>query len=370
MIGSLLRSLHPKNFITMSTLKQFGWSDIHHTYINNSPYRDLSPGRVVSVRGFKYFLATENGEIETELSGKLMFSTVNEDLPKVGDWVMFMDYGSLGYIIDVMPRLNEVSRKNPGNKTEKQVLAANIDYAMIVQGLDRDFNIMRIERYVVQMLNCRIEPLIILNKVDLVPDVSAYRDEVQKLQRDIEVHFCSTYSGAGIQNLITDVLKPFKTYILLGSSGVGKSSLLNAFTASSLQKVNTTSDSTAKGKHTTTTRDLFLLPNGSLLIDSPGMREFGVTSAEGISNEEMFPAIEKYAGDCRFANCTHQHENCCAVLEALNSGNLSRELYESYLKLVKEQKRFEINVEDKKRLGKLAGRMAREANQHRKKNKF
>lgn len=353
----------------MTSLNNYGWNSIHQAYFTKNEKKDLSIGRVVSIKGFRYYLITENGEIETELSGKLLFGTVQEELPKVGDWVFFMDYDTIGYIISVFPRTNELSRKNPGNKIQKQVLAANVDYAFIVQGLDRDFNIMRLERYLVQITACGIKPIVILNKADLIDNPDAFKVEVEKLQRDCPIYFCSTLTGQGINELTCQCLEMHKTYILIGSSGVGKSSLLNSFLDLSVQRTGNTSDATFKGKHTTTTRDLFRLPNGSLIIDTPGMREFGLTFEEGES-DELFPVIKKIGDGCRFADCKHINETGCAVLDALGSGELSMEIYESYVKLMKEQKRFEIKVEDKKRLGKQFGKMAREANNHRKKNKY
>ena len=351
-------------------LNNYGWNNFHQEYFHKNATDNLSVGRVFSIKGFKYFLVTEKGELETELSGKLLFGTATEDLPKVGDWVFFMDYDAMGYIISVFPRMNELSRKNPGAKTERQVLAANVDYAFIVQGLDRDFNIMRLERYLVQITTCGIKPVVILNKADLIDKPDEYKDQVMKLHRDCPVHFCSTYTGRGIDELVNHGMEPYKTYILIGSSGVGKSSLLNALMNSSVQRTANTSDSTQKGKHTTTTRELFQLSNGSLIIDTPGMREFGLTFEEGQQSDELFPYITKIGAGCRFTDCTHVNEAGCAVLEAVHAGQLDSEVYESYLKLLKEQKRFAIKAEDKKRLGKQFGKMTREANSYRKKYKY
>lgn len=350
-------------------LKNYGWNNFHQQHADKNLKTDLSIGRIISIKGFKYFIIAEKGERETELSGKLLYGASQEELPKVGDWVFFMDYDSMGYIIEVFPRMNALTRKTPGAKTEKQVLAANVDCALIVQGLDRDFNVMRLERYLVQITACNIEPIIILNKSDLVKDLEQYSTEVQKLHRDCELYFCSNYTSSGILEIQNKVLEKYKTYILLGSSGVGKSSLLNVLASSDIQKTGGTSESTEKGKHTTTTRDLFQLPNGSLLIDTPGMREFGVTFEEAGASEDMFPAIQKFSANCKFADCKHIHEAGCAVTDAVQTGNLDPEVYESYLKLLKEQKRFEIKVEDKKRLGKQFGKIVREANNHRKKYK-
>lgn len=359
----------PLTIQEMISLEDFGWNNFFQSVTTNIK-EELSPGRITSIQGFKYFVITEKGEIEAELSGKLLYGASPEELPKLGDWVSLKDYGAIGYIVEVLPRMNELSRKNPGKKTEKQVLAANIDQALIVQGLDRDFNIMRLERYLVQFAACRIKSVVILNKADLITNPEHYRSEVKKLQRDCPVYFCSSYNGTGIDELRNSVLQKSKTYIMIGSSGVGKSSLLNSLMNLPVQQTNSTSDFNNKGRHTTTTRDLFALPNGSLLIDTPGMREFGLTSDEGQNSNEMFPAIQKFASGCRYADCKHVDDPGCAIIEALQSGELEREVYDSYIKLLKEQRRFEINIEDKKKLNKQFGKMTREAKNYRKKYKY
>lgn len=352
----------------MTTLEQFGWNQYQSFYKRSNP--EWKIGRIISIKGFKHLLVTESGELEAELSGKLLYGLEPEEIPKVGDWVHYLDYETMGYIVDLLPRINELARKNPGSRNVKQVLAANIDYALIVQGLDRDFNIMRLERYIVQLIACGIKPIVILNKADLVENKESYREEVQKLKRDCPVYFCSTLTGFGINEIVATALQPAMTFILIGSSGVGKSSLMNSFMSTDLQKVNTISDFNSKGKHTTTTRDLFQLPNGALVIDSPGMREFGLTSDGDADKGDLFPAIRKVAVRCRYGDCRHLNEVGCAVIEAVQSGDLSTEVYDSYLKLIKEQRRFEVRIEDKKRLNKQFGKMTREAKDYRKKYKF
>ncbi|HEY5824073.1 MAG TPA: ribosome small subunit-dependent GTPase A [Cyclobacteriaceae bacterium] len=354
----------------MTLLTEYGWNDFHqNNYININSDKELAVGRVLSIKGFKYFIVTEAGEMEAELSGKLMYGTANEELPKVGDWTLYKAYDSLAYLIDVLPRVNELSRKTPGKQNNKQVLATNVDYALIVQGLDENFNLMRLERYLVQLANCNINPLVVLNKADLVTNPEEFINEVKRLKHDCPVYLCSTLNGLGLDELRNDVLEKSKTYILIGSSGVGKSSLLNALLNTAMQQTQATSDSNSKGKHTTTTRDLFVLPNGSLLIDTPGMREFGLTADEGQSSDTLFPALQEFASRCRFGDCKHLSETGCGVLEALQTGELDADVYASYIKLMKEQRRFEIKAEDKKRLGKQFGKMTKEAKDHRKKYK-
>lgn len=353
----------------MNSLIQYGWNTGLDQYYH-SLKTNLLPGRIISIQGYKYHLITERGELETELSGKLLFESDVEHLPKVGDWVLFIDYSTTGYIIEIFPRMNALSRRSPGRKTEKQILAANIDYALIVQGLDRDFNLMRLDRYITQIIACGIEPIVILNKSDLADDPSVQKAAVQKLQRDCPVFVCSTHNASGIEEIRGNIFHAGKTHILIGSSGVGKTSLLNVLMQGEAQKTGLLSDSTQKGRHTTTTRDLYLLPNGALIIDTPGMREFGVTFEDQTSESETFPAIRELASECRFTDCQHVNEQGCAVLRALREGLLDPVVYESYTKLIKEQRRFQISAEEKKQQSKIFGRMTKEAKLHRKKYKY
>lgn len=352
----------------MNILNNYGWNKYFHESCNTLSQNNFEPGRVISIQGFKYTLITNSGELEAELSGKLLYGSDQEFLPKVGDWVLFIRYDTLGYIVEMLPRMNELHRKAPGAKTEKQVLAANIDYALIVQGLDRDFNLMRLERYLVQIAACNIKPIVVLNKADLVDDIKIFRAEVSKLGRGCPVYFCSTYTLIGIDELKSE-LKRNLTYMLIGSSGVGKSSLLNALSGDASRVTGNVSESTGKGRHVTTSRDLFQLPNGSLMIDTPGMREFGVAFDEAAYASGLFPLIDQFAWNCRYSDCTHLTEEGCAVLEAYKRGDLEPEVYQSYLKLVKEQKHFALKAEDKKRLGKQFGKMIREVKEFKKRYK-
>ena len=352
----------------MKILESFGWTRFREQ-INYQESADSLIGRVFSIKGFKYYIVSDAGEKECELAGRLLFGSETEELPKVGDWICFLDYGETGFIIDVLPRVNLLARKNPGTRTEKQVLAANIDVAFVVQGIDRDFNLNRLERYLVQLSMCGISPVVILNKADLSSEREYFVHEIEKLQRDCSIIFCSTLSVDGIDELV-NALQPGLTYILIGSSGVGKSSILNALMNRDLQKTASMSELTSKGKHTTTTRDLFQLANGSMMIDTPGMREFGLTMEDSETSDALFPPIQELSRQCRYSDCTHQDEPGCAVLAALHNGDLEHGIYESYLKLIKELRRFQVKIEDRKRISKQWGKMSREAANHRKKNKF
>jgi ribosome biogenesis GTPase len=353
----------------MTTLIQYGWTAFHDDQYNHYAKGGLSAARVTSVRGFRYVLITERGELEAEVSGRLLYGNPAEDIPRVGDWVLYADYDSTGYITDVLPRTNTLARREAGTENGKQVLACNIDSAFIVQGLDRDYNLMRLDRYVVQVMACGIRPVIILNKSDLADNAEDYVRDVAALKRDCPVLLCSTVTGTGIDTISSSVLEEFKTYVLVGSSGAGKSSIVNALMNREVQSVSEVSDFNQKGRHTTSTRDLFRLPGGSLIIDTPGMREFGMTSISDDSSADLFPEISKVSRLCRFNDCAHMGETGCAVVAAVNSGALDQTIYRSYVKLVKEQKRFALTASDKKRLARQAGKMVREAKDYRKRFK-
>jgi ribosome biogenesis GTPase len=354
----------------MTTLEQYGWNEFFSQCNILNRNKDFVTGRVISVKGFKYHLILESGETEAELSGKLLFGNDHELLPKVGDWVFCLKYDTMGYITEVFPRINRLARKNPDKTSEKQILAANIDYALIVQGLDRDFNLMRLDRYLVQIIANGISPIIVLNKADLVSDLEVYLNEVLRLGKECPVYFCSTYDGSGLEELLTQALLPAKTSIMVGSSGVGKSSLLNSFKKSAARVTGPLSSSTHKGMHVTSTRDLFRLPNGSLIIDTPGMREFGIALEDGLQTDGLFPSIDEFSRKCRYADCSHTNEEGCAVIDAYENQLLDPAVYNSYIKLMKEQKRFEIRAGESKRLGKQFGKMVREAKDFRNKYKY
>ena len=353
----------------MTTLIQYGWNEFHAEHYNHHPKDRLLPGRVISVKGFRYLLMTEKGELEAEVSGKLLYGNAVEDIPKVGDWILFADFDSIGYITDVLPRTNALVRREAGSESALQVLASNIDAALIVQGLDRDFNVMRLDRYIVQIIACGIRPVIILNKADLAVDPEAFVKEVGDLKHGCPINLCSTLTGSGIDVIRYDVLEKFKTYILVGSSGAGKSSIVNALMSEVVQRTGDLSDFSQKGKHTTSTRNLFRLCNGSLIIDTPGMREFGMTSISDDKTSDLFPVISQFSAGCRFNDCTHMGEAGCAVIAAVDCGELDEVIYRSYLKLIKEQKRFGMSAADKKREGWQMGKMVREAKVYRKRFK-
>ena len=353
----------------MEKLYAFGWNSYKHHFKNlDIPNLD-DIGRVISIKGFKYHLITSYGLLEAELLGRIL-TLENHEQPKVGDWVRFIKMDDAGYINEVLTRVNEFYRKSIGKETSKQTLATNIDRVVIVQGLDQNFNLMRLERYLVQSATCGIPAVVILNKSDLCEDQARVAAEVERLGRNTKCYFTSTKTGEGMDVLKSEVFVSGETSLLVGSSGVGKSSLINALMGAEKQATRETSDATKKGKHTTTSRDMLLLENGAIIIDTPGMRELGIGFEEGADFSEQFPVIDEYAHDCRFDNCTHTNEAGCAVIEALEEGKLDELVYNSYLKLIREQEHFQTSIHEKKKEGKRFGKMIKEAKAHRKRFKY
>lgn len=353
----------------MPTLQSYGWNEHFMRHSEQINSQSLEVARVLSIQGFKHLLITETGNMDAELAGALLNSCEPEAYPKVGDWVLVKRYDEEGIIIDILPRINALSRKAPGTQSTRQVLAANIDAAFIVQGLDRDYNLMRLQRYVQQVLQCNIQPVVILNKADLVPDPEMYRQAVKEMGYNCPVVLTSALNQAQQNEWMSQYLLPRHTYILLGSSGVGKSTLLNSLLGYRLQEEGATSTANNKGKHTTTARYLVLLPNGSMVIDAPGMREFGVTGESG-SEGVFHPLIDELAPKCRFGDCTHQHEPGCSIIAAVHDGTLPEQVYRSYLKLLREQYHFKASEADKRRNEKHFSKVARQIFKHRKDSKY
>ncbi len=327
----------------------------------------LQPGhtlaRVTAVDRGAFLVRNAAAEIHAELAGKLRFATsAAADLPCVGDWVGVQWPPAEGPAIihAVLPRRSHLRRKTPGKSVEIQMIAANIDAAFIVQGCPFDFNLARLDRYLVTAHDGRIEPRIILSKTDLVTPDALERLIAQIRDAGItaEILPLSSSTGDGLAEFQAQLL-PGRTYCLLGSSGVGKTTLINRLLGREAFDTRSVS-STGEGVHTTSRRHLLMLDNGAMLVDTPGMRELGLVGTDA-GLDAAFQDIGDFARDCRFPDCTHMHEPGCAVLAALDRGDLNEERYESFLKLRKEAAFHSLSYAEKRQKDKAFGRFVKSA---------
>lgn len=292
------------------------------------------PGRIVASHGALHRVATEAGELLAETAGRLRHEARSPlDLPAVGDFVALLPRTGegRGAIHRVLPRRSRFVRGAAGEQTREQVVAANVDVVFLVSGLDRDYNLRRIERYLSLAFESGALPVVVLNKADLREDAAACLEEVAAVAPGTPVHLLSAKGHQGLDELGT-YLRPRQTVALLGSSGVGKSTLVNALLGRTHFRTREVREIDQRGRHTTTHRELVALPGGALLIDTPGMRELQLWDAEaGIA--DAFADVTALAVDCRFRDCGHADEPGCAVTAAASSGSLPRERLESYRKL-------------------------------------
>ncbi|MBK6951872.1 MAG: ribosome small subunit-dependent GTPase A [Crocinitomicaceae bacterium] len=352
-------------------LEDLGYTDALENFRCENKLQDFDIGRIVAEHKERYIVKTEHGDYEAEITGNLRFSAKGrEDFPAVGDWVAITLYDSdFSIIHKVLPRFSTISRQAVGHFGEIQIIATNIDYALLVQAADRDFNINRLERYLTICYSSNVNPIIVLTKTDLITD-DLKDDIVARIRqriKNIPVFTISNETQAGYEDL-KKMIQKGKTFCFLGSSGVGKSSLLNNLAGRNLMKTNTISSSTNKGRHVTSHRELIVLENGGILIDNPGMREVGVAdAAQGL--ETTFDLIFDLSKNCKFKDCTHTSEIGCAVLQAVDEGNLDAALYENYMKMEREKKHFESTVAERRKKEKSFGKMVKDYKNLKKKNK-
>ncbi len=330
-----------------------------------------SVARITAVDKDHYLVRNETGEVLAELTGRLMFSAESSiDLPTVGDWAFVQYYNSntFGIIEDLLPRKSVLRRKAAGKKVDYQMIASNIDVAFIMQSCDFNFNLRRLERYLVMVNDGNIEPMLLLSKSDLVSqeDLEQKILAVRSANFNGEIIAFSNETSSGLTQ-IQQVLKSGKTYCLLGSSGVGKTTLLNNLMGRDAFKTNLVREKDGKGKHTTTRRQLIVLEQGAMLIDTPGMRELAnIGVSTGI--DESFSDIFELSEECRFANCTHISEMGCSVLMALERGELSEGRYRSYLKLIKESEYHQMSYVEKRVKDRKFGQFIKSVMKDKKKN--
>ena len=350
-------------------IKELGYTDFYSNKLNESD-KSFSIGRIVKVHKESYEINDGKREYFGKLTGNLIYSSVNpEDFPIVGDFVLFQNFesDSLALIHKVVERRTLLKRKSAGKKVEYQPIAANVDIGIIMQGLDNDFNINRLERYLVMLEQFKISPIILFSKSDLLTneELESINAEIKERFQSIDMFFFSNFEQESIEDIIS-LLTPGKTFCLIGSSGVGKSTLINNLIGEEVLNTQQVRESDSKGRHTTTNRQLFVLKNGSMIIDNPGMRELAnISVTNGI--ESTFDEISALSEKCKFGDCTHTVEKGCAVLEALENGEIDSKRYDNFIKLRKESEYYERSYVEKRKRDKEFGKMVKSILKHKKK---
>lgn len=320
-----------------------GWNEFFENSFQPYAQQGMIVGRVYSQDRLGSLIYTDTGEVHAEVSGRLRYLAESRaDYPAVGDWVALTPPTptSQALIEAVLPRKSKFSRKVAGAKTEEQIVVANIDWIFLVSGLDQDFNVRRIERFLTLVRESGAQPLIVLNKADKCADRDQRLREVGAVAICVPIVCISAKQGAGL-GALEPFLKKGETISVLGSSGVGKSTLVNRLLGQDLQRTQDVRDGDDRGKHTTRRRELMMLPSGAIMIDTPGMRELQLwATGEGI--RETFEDIQTIAEDCYFRDCRHESEPSCAVLSALQNGTLDPSRFSSYRQLQSEIQLLEV----------------------------
>lgn len=343
----------------MDKIEKLGFDKWFRDKLETTKSDQFQIARVISVNKNSFVITNGEKDVFAELSGKFLFNLDSSiDCPTVGDWVyiQLFDDDSLAIIHDVFPRKSLLKRKTSGNKVEHQLIAANIDVAIIMQSLDTNYNLRRLERYLVMINESGITPVIFLSKSDLEKDeeIERKKNDIRKIIPGVDIFAFSNSNLSDIEK-IKSFLKPFHTYCLLGSSGVGKTTLLNNLISEDIFKTQPIREKDGRGRHTTTRRELIVLDNGSIIIDNPGMRELGIISAES-GLDETFNEIYELSKQCRYADCTHIVEKGCAVLHAVEKGVISKDRYDNYIKMHKETLYNEMSYYEKRQKDKKFGK--------------
>lgn len=319
------------------SLEDYGWSNFFSQHFDEYQEQDLHPGRITLVHRGLFRLHTGEAEIDASTTGRLRhLANDASQFPVVGDWVVCSidDNSSMALIKEVLPRKTKISRKMAGDRTEEQVVAANVDTVFLVMGLDGDFNLRRMERLLTTAWEGGVFPVVLLNKEDLSDDPEARRLDVEAIAPGVPVVTLSALESRGLDQLQTFLGKG-QTVALVGSSGAGKSTLINQLLGSDAMRTREVRAGDDRGRHTTTHRQMFRLPGGGLLIDNPGIREVQLWGAEG-GLQASFEDVDALSVHCRFRDCEHQSEPGCAVLQAVEDGRLAPERLENFRTLQRE----------------------------------
>jgi ribosome biogenesis GTPase / thiamine phosphate phosphatase len=352
-----------------NSIEKLGFDQSYLDHSTPERLEGFEIARVVAVHKDSYVISDGENDVLAELVGKLRYSAASPfDYPTVGDWVVvnFFDDKTFAIIHEILPRKSLLKRKTPGRKIEFQLIAANIDVAFIVQSLDTNFNLNRLERYLVMINESNIKPIILLSKSDLLNsgEVGARIAEIKNVMPRLQVQPFSNKKDFGLKT-VESLLNSGQTYCLVGSSGVGKTTLINNLIGESVFKTKTVREKDSKGRHATTNRQLITIDSGAMVIDTPGMRELGNIAVEaGLG--ETFAEITRLSQKCLFSDCSHVKEKGCAVLKALEAGMVSEQRYRNYIKMNKESRYHEMSYLEKRQKDRQFGKLIKTVMKHKK----
>lgn len=342
----------------MYNLSLYGWNDSLLQLKQASYYKNFSHGRISTAHKTCYEVVSEQGRYICELTGNMMYGRESSEYPCTGDWVVFQPIDAeRGIIFDMLPRQKTLYRLKSGTVSEKQAIASYVDKAFIVQSLDDNFNVRRIERFMLQLADENIQPALVLTKTDLGFNKENVEKALKHISHKIPVFFTSIHQPDSIM-AISKFITMGETVVFTGMSGVGKSSLINSLYGQDIFQTAAISTSTGKGRHTTTRREMILLKDSGVLIDTPGVKLFGVTNDDVNSLSDVLD-IRNFEGQCLFSDCRHINEKGCAVIRAVENGEIDKGVYENYLRLRKEAWHYTASVFEKRKHEKSFSKMVK-----------